>query len=206
MKGVFQMERLILICEGGAHTVEYFHKNGVFPGAVVLVATKFREMVPYLTKDDEVLVVIKGLTDFSMAEIYALLNDIEESRDKLKGITVMSNINLGKISSPYYLYSGDLFYGTVKEVKNGRHSDVSIAVDPTTLTEKKVKPSKKDKVAELKAKTPEIRSINAVISGYKKYDKRDVKFTIYGSNAKEVEPTHEIDGLTQKLIAVDLYK
>ena len=55
------MDRLILICEGGIHTVEYLQRNGIFPGALVIEPNRFKDMTPYLTKEDEILLIIKGL-------------------------------------------------------------------------------------------------------------------------------------------------
>jgi hypothetical protein len=199
-------ERLYLVTEGGAHTVEYFHNNGVYPFAVVFDANKFREIVPYLTKDDEILVIIKGLTDFSMSEIYALLNDIKENEGKLQSITVMSNINLGKIPAPYYLYSGDLFYGTLKEVRNGKITDLIETPKELIDGDKKSKVTKKDKLVKVTETIPEERSINAVLSTYKKYSKRGVIVTIYGSTSKEADPSYELDSLTEKILIVDLFQ
>ena len=54
------MDRLIVICEGGVHTVEYLHRNGVYPGAMLIEPGKFQEISPYLTKDDDILLLIKG--------------------------------------------------------------------------------------------------------------------------------------------------
>lgn len=201
------MGRMVLICEGDAHTVEYFHANGVYPSSIVFEATRFREMAPYLTPEDDVLVLIKGLTDFTLAEVYVLLHDLEENRDKLKAVTVMSNIDLGKISTHYYLYTGDLFYGEVKEVRNGRLHEVEISDDDEeTLNDKSKKSSKRGKSSRNKSKTTENISINAVISRYKKYDKRDVKFTIYGKIERKVEPNFESETLANSIVIVDMFK
>jgi hypothetical protein len=202
-----EQKRLVLICEGGAHTVEYFHKNKVFPGAVVFSANKFREIAPYLTKNDDILIVIKGLTDFAMVDIYALLNDIAEMdmRSKLHDVLIMSNIDLGVVSEPYYLYSGDLFYGEVKEVNKGKVYDI---VDPNEDVSQKEKKSifgKKKKVSEVNKKLSEMSVINSVVSRYKVYSKRDIKFTIYGSDKKTVEPMHEIDNIASKIVNVDIF-
>lgn len=199
------MSRLILICEGEAHTVEYFHKNGVYPGAVVFDSTKFREMSPYLEEDDEILLLIKGLTDFTISQVYALINDLEEHRHKLKNVTILSNIELGILNSSYYLYSGDLFYGSVREVIRGKISDY-LTTEETALGSKSKKKFKKDKSDELGEKQADKYSINTVMAGYKKYDKRDVKFTIYGSPIKEViPPDTRLDAQLSRLTVVDMY-
>ena len=195
------MGRLILICEGDAHTVEYFHNNGVYPGAVVFTATRFREMSPYLTKDDEVLVVLKGLTDFTMAEVYALIGDLEEKRHDLKSATVMSNLNLGKIDAEYYKYTGDLFYGGVVRHSEGKVYDVT--------TEKLIK---KGKLAKTSESMVNKKVINSVMSRYGVYDKRSISstgeqkgFKIYGKSDKRVvEDTTEMS-LMDGIITVDLF-
>lgn len=201
-------DRLVLICEGGAHTVEYFHKNGVYPSAVVFNATKYREMIPYLTENDEVLVLVKGLTDFTLQDIYAMLNDILDTGRKLKSVTVMSNIHLGKIPSPYYLYSGDLFYGEVKKVENNKVMDLTpedIYIEESEGSNEVEKVSKNKKNVKSKSMQGDKRSINGVIKRYTKYNKRNTKITIYGSNVREVESTEEVDEIVDKLIKVDLF-
>lgn len=197
--------RLVLICEGGAHTVEYFHRNKVYPAVIVMETSKFREMSPYLTKNDEILVVIKGLTDFTMAGIYSLLNDLEEARDRLHDVTIMSNVDLGKISTPYYLYSGDLFYGTVKKVMNGKIYEIDGNAESSSTPSKGLKLKKKEKASEHKKKEVNTPSINVVISRYKKYNKRDIKFTIYGTNEKEVQSMYEEDEIAKKVVNVNLF-
>lgn len=195
-------KKLILICEGGAHTVEYFHKNRVYPHSIVLTTTKFKEMMPYLTKDDEVLVIIKGLTDFSMVEIYALIKDLEDSQEKISGFTVMSNIELGKIPTPYYLYEGDLFYGGVKQVVNGKQSEILTDEDSTKTKKKKSKNATKERLSK---NSNDKVSTNAVIDGYKIYNKRDIKFQVYGSERREYKPNAEVDSLVGKIVNVDLF-
>ena len=114
------MDRLIVICEGGVHTVEYLQRNGVFPAAMVLEPKKFQDMSPYLTIDDDILLIISGLTDFTMSDIYNLLSQFKEYENRFKRVTILTNIPLGVIPYDYYLYSGDLFYGSVIKVSNNK--------------------------------------------------------------------------------------
>lgn len=202
-----QKTRLILICEGGAHTVQYFHNNRVFPEAVVLTATKFREMMPYLTDKDDILVVIHGLTDFSLAEIYALLGDLRESSSKLNKVTVMSDIDLGRVDMPYYIYVGDLFYGQVFEVINGKMTAVLTDKEKRLLDNRKKKPRSDVVYSELNKNQVNNSIINAVISRYKKYSSldKDKRFLIYGSQQRDQVQNYELDSLTDKLINVDLF-
>lgn len=197
--------RLILICEGDAHTVEYFHKNGVYPGAVVFSPTKFKEMMPYLSSTDDVLVVIKGLTDFTLGEVYALFEDLADAEDKLFDVTIVSNVDLGVTSLPYYFYEGDLFYGAFKKVKMGKYSNY--IVDTTieeTKTNKKEKKVKKPKPNEKPVHT---NMINPVIARYKLYKRSSNKLVIYGSESsnKGVTPNISDEFLKDKIVFVDAF-
>lgn len=200
-----QDHRLILICEGGAHSVEYFHRNEVYPGAVVLTSTRFREMMPYLSKSDEVLLVINGLTDFTLSEIYALLNDLEEVQEKLDRITVVSNVMLGSISADYYLYSGDLFYGEMKEVVDGKVGPLQFVESKSTSKSKKSKKDKSGGTEKTSENTDGKFSTNAVMEAYKKYSHSDVRFTVYGSEKKDVPSTSNDTELWSRLINIDLF-
>lgn len=198
------MERLILITEGYAHMVEYFHRNKVYPNAVVFKADNFKELSPYLTAEDEILVVIKGATDFTLAEIYALLNNLDEVRDKVKDITIMSNLYLGKIPHSYVLYEGDLFYGGIKNVKNGKVEVTS--EDEDGERKKKGLFSFKRKKSDKSLKSKDSNSNNAVMQRYKKYNNRSVNCLIYGMESRKVEEYSEGDNLAQKIINIDLFK
>lgn len=199
-------DRLILICEGGAHMVEYFIKNGVYPAAVVFNAKRYSDMVPYLTERDEVLLVINGLTDFTLRDIYSMLNDMLLTGRKLKSVTVMSNIHLGSIPTFYYLYSGDLFYGDVKRVENNKVMDLKPEDYELAGIDHNEKMLKSKKNAKSSGTDGQKNSINAVMSRYKKYNQK-VRIQIYGSAVKEVTPPdYEEESLLSKIILIDLFK
>ena len=189
--------RLMLIAEGGAHIVEYFHKNNVFPSSIVLDAKKFREMLPYLTKTDDVLVLVKGLTDFTMSELYAVIHDIEDLGDNLNSIAVLSNVSLGVVNLPYYEYTGDLFYGSVKQVINGK--PVSLDEDGKPIDKK----NQKSKVVE----TKKTFKHNPIMKRYLKFDDPSVKITIYGSEVlKDKKQSNGEKSDLEKIIKVDRFK
>lgn len=189
--------RLMLIAEGGLHIVEYFHNNGVFPSSIVLDAKKFREMLPYLTKSDDVVILVKGLTDFTMSELYAVIHDIEDLGDNLNSVAVISNISLGVIKLPYYEYTGDLFFGAIRQVINGK---------PVTLDEKGQPVDKKNQ----KGKTTETKKTfkhNPIMKRYLKFNNPSVKLKIYGSEAlKPVVQSHGEKTDLEKIILVDRFK
>lgn len=188
------MDRLIVVCEGGVHTVEYLHRNGVFPNAMLIEPSKFQEISPYLTDEDDILLLIKGLTDFTMAGIYALLTKLSENEGKFKRVTILTNVPLGAVKYEYYLYSGDLFFGTVQKVINKRVYDLD---DYGNIIEgQKRRPRKRGK-----NELPR----NPISWQFKKYKNKRVRLMIYGKMAMN-EPV-EVSSFEyeDKVKLVDLY-
>lgn len=190
------MDKLIVICEGGVHTVEYLHRNGVFPSAMVIEPNKFQEMSPYLTKDDDILLIIKGLTDFTMSSIYGLMSKFKEYESKFKRVTILTNIPLGVVPYEYYLYSGDLFFGEVKKVASNKIYDLD-SNGNTIETQKKLSFTKKKKEAEQENKNP-------IIFQFKKYNDKKTKIMIYGKVNPEHVETKSFE-YEEKIKLVDLY-
>lgn len=190
------MDRLIVICEGGIHTVDYLQKNGVFPAAMVIEPSKFQDMSPYLSEDDDVLLIIKGLTDFTMASIYGLLNKFREYESKIKRVTILTNIPLGNIDFDYYLYEGDIFYGNVQLVSGKKKMDIDINGD-VLEAQKKFAFSKKG--------PPKAVDFNPIMFQFKKYNNKRVKLMIYGKVAMNDPVSTSQVAYEEKVRVVDLY-
>ena len=190
------MDRLIVICEGGVHTIEYLHKNGVFPASMVIEPMKFQEMSPYLTKDDDILLIIKGLTDFTMSNIYALISKFKEYESKYKRVTILTNVPLGSIPYEYYLYSGDLFYGDVKKISNNK--EYPLDENGNVEEVKKGFSFGKKKVVEVK------QAKNPITFQFKKYNDKKTKLMIYGKINTEMEPVQQFR-YEDSIKLVDLY-
>lgn len=195
---------LYVIAEGEAHTLEYLNRNGLYPHIAVWEAYKFKELIPYLPQDADILLVLNGLTTFSLAAVYELLSDLEGVKAKVNSVTVLSNLDLGVVPYDYYKYTGDLFYGAVYE----KVDKAWVAYNP----EVESKTSKKKGVFRPKhGEAPEIRSenfsINAVMRGYSIYNDRKVKVTIHGKTNTEIVPLFRPDdNLASKIIIVDAFK
>ena len=189
------MDRLIVICEGGVHTVEYLQRNGVFPAAMVLEPKKFQDMSPYLTKDDDILLIISGLTDFTMSDIYNLLSKFKEYENRFKRVTILTNIPLGVIPYDYYLYSGDLFYGSVIKVSNNKKYELDS--NGNVETQKKSFFSKRSEEV--------VENKNPISFQFKKYNDRKVKLMIYGKRDKEIVETISHYEYEDKIKVVDLF-
>lgn len=194
------MDRLIVICEGGIHTMEYLHKNKVYPSAMLVEPTKFQEISPYLTQEDDILLIINGLTDFTMQNIYGLLGKFKDYENKYKRVTIMSNINLGAVSYEYYLYSGDLFYGDVCKISNKKRIELDDNGNDIDRNEKRVF---------LKKKTQAVKGKNPIMLRFQKYNNKKVKLMIYGKakgmGTDEVEEAKPFE-YEDKIKVIDLYK
>lgn len=202
------MSRLVLITEGSVHAVQYFHNNGVFPSVILLDTLKFTRALPYMSKDDDILLVIQGLTDFTLAEVYALFKEFENNKETVRNITIMSNVHLGVIPYTYYLYEGDLFYGKVKRIERGKTYEMEeeqLDIEDVEKGKGKKKKSKENVVVPVEA-----MKNNAVMGAFKKYNSKKVKFLIYDKDdpfykGKLIKYDMEHD-LYNKLVDIELYE
>lgn len=190
------MERLIVICEGGIHTVDYLQKNGVYPSAMVIEPSKFQDMSPYLSEQDDILLIIKGLTDFNMASIYGLLNKFKEYESKYKQVTILTNIPLGNIDYDYYLYEGDIFYGSVQKISGKKKYDIDVNGDLVENQKKFMFGKSKQEIAVNR---------NPIMFQFKKYNNKRTKLMIYGKVAMNEPITTSQFDYEEKVKIVDLY-
>lgn len=195
-------KNLILVCEGQIHTVEYMHKNKVYPNTAIFDCSKFKEIAPYLGSKDDILVVINGAIDFSLAMIYSLFRDLDYIESKVHNITILSNIDLGKINTPYYLYEGDLFYGKVCKVVKGKKIMPDEEVEEGKGLLKNLFSKKPKKIVEVKVETNPLE-VNEVMKSFLKYSKpRNI--TIHGVTKKQMNTY--INEFEEKIVDVDLFK
>lgn len=201
-------ETLTIITEGGRQMIAYLLSNNVKADTFILETVKFQEFLPYTTKDDKILLIVKGLTDFTMVEIYNIVNKILEVEEAKKNLVIMSNIDLGKIQVPYYLYSGDLFYGDVELVDSGKTYKLDAQGQIRKDTESR---NIFDKIA--RKQVDEINKhktrINPIMAKFTKFDtKRPLKkgrMYIYDAVTQPDIPYKEPDEFN-KIVAVDLFK
>jgi len=197
LESISSKQRLIVICEGQAHMIEYLHTNGVYPDMVILDAIKVKELAPYLLETDEILLIIKGLTDFTMSEVYMLLSDLQDFWKSVKSVNVFSNVYIGKVPFKYYMYSGDLFYGDVSEVEDGKIKE--------KVKVKSVQADKGKKSVEKGAISEDTSNKNTFIKTYKKYGNRGVKLQIFGRKLKDIPVVDSVSTLEEKIVIVDIF-
>ena len=109
---VFPLSNLMLIGEGGAPLLEYLLANGVHPTDAVFDVGSVQSLIPYLSAEDELLVIVHGLTDFTMASLHAMFDLLYQYVDVVSSLTVLSDVPLS-LKRGYFMYSGDLFFGSV---------------------------------------------------------------------------------------------
>ena len=209
MVDVVKFERLTIITEGGVHMIEYLINNRIVANSIVLDATKFKEILPYLDKSDDILLIIKGLTDFTMSEVYSLIGVFKQNLDKLGRVTILSNINLGRVDLDYYLYSGDLFYGKVKKISNGKvvaDEEFETDVETSGINNRLLGVFRKKKSTDKNKNKPDNYNKNAVAHAYKVYNSNNVKVQIYSKDKKDNRQSLPIEhDVLQRVKNINLY-
>ncbi|HFL3653796.1 TPA: hypothetical protein ACG3P3_001520 [Clostridioides difficile] len=203
-------DNLILVTEGNLDSIKYFMENGVYPTTVLLNILDLKEKIPYFTEKDHILLVIKGFSDFTLKELYLVIEEIKKIKNYLGSFIIMSNVELG--IENYYLYKGDLFYGKIEEIKSKKKKiNTENVVSKLLKIFKKEKAEKKD--TEEKNKSEEENNmycINEIMRGYLVFnDKKDPD--VYLKENKSILVTIEEDieeskKLASNILDVDLFK
>lgn len=185
------MSRLTLICDGGAPFLEYFMANGIYPSYAVFDLESFQMMASYLTAEDDLLIVVHGLTDFTMSGIHTVYGSLMQNKDKFGSLTVLSDLPLS-IDGGYFLYSGDLFYGSVKYVGPDKKEYAVKDGQPTkTLASKEGK---------------RVSGGNSVMRRFAVYNNPRIKTTLHGENYLRApfQPTEPVqETVTDSVVAFD---
>lgn len=113
--------RLFLICEGGYHTLYYLVRHGLTPDRVYFDPLAIKMYIPYIEKEDEVLIVLNGLTDFTLKEVHELMKSLHELfGEQTNNIKLFSPFRLNGLYYSYYIYNNDLIYSNIKGVVGGK--------------------------------------------------------------------------------------
>lgn len=163
-------KKLYVISEGGLHTLEYLVRRGIYPDYYFIEPLDMKKYIPYIKEEDDVLVLVNGLTDFSLVDLYTIINDLLISNLKMS-ITVMSTVKLIKFPVTYYRYTGDLFYSKVYGVSNEKR----VELDSGETKKKGQKETKSDLV------------INKVILPFLAYNKEKEVDIITDNSFKKKE-------------------
>jgi hypothetical protein len=109
---------LTLIADGGIQTIGYFLDNNIFPDVVITDLAIIPNLIPYLPRETDVLLIVNNATDFTFYSLNVMVDKLVNSNG-IASVTVMSNVELGDLGSAYYLYKGKPLTGVVKYVADG---------------------------------------------------------------------------------------
>lgn len=112
---------LYVLVDSGVSTVVYLMQNRVFPTKYALHSESVKEITPYLTNKDAVVVIMQGLTNWSLLQASNLISDLDVCKDRVGLLRIYSTCEL-PIKQPYTLVSGDLFYGSFVDISDKKRS------------------------------------------------------------------------------------
>ncbi|MNL91404.1 hypothetical protein D3C81_11390 [compost metagenome] len=221
------MGKFIVVAEGGETLLKYLNKNNVYPDEVFFSVSRFKERSAYFSKEDTVLIIVHGLTDLTVKDIYEVINTLLENRgtediEDAGDITLMSNMDLGRLKIPYYLYYGDLFFGNIKQVEkekvvesveNFELSSLKKVVDVKNISAKikeaklpsKLFAKKTKQEDTFYTKSNENSTINGVMLRFKKYNSKQVKVLVHKKEPLVVDPSFMKDEGLNFVVQVDLF-
>lgn len=107
---------LYVFTDDGLTTIEYVQLNGVYPSKYALKSESMKQILPFVTQDDKILVIIKGFIEWTQAQVATLFEDVEEVVERVGGLYIISNIELG-MGLNYTFLDGDLFYGQYTDIR-----------------------------------------------------------------------------------------
>lgn len=103
---------LYFITDSDVHSVVYLLQNHIYPDKYALETESFKELAPFVTPDDEVIVLVQGFVRWTMVRLTQLIELLEQAN--IKGYTVYSTIEIN-IKTKYTKVDGDLVFGTYKD-------------------------------------------------------------------------------------------
>lgn len=204
-------ETLTIATEGGRHMIAYLLANGVKADTYVLEPVKLKQFVPYINNNSHLLLIIKGLTDFTIADIYNMIEYIGQGGVPLENVNILSNIDLGDIGISYYFYTGDLFWGDVFLVDKNKKRH-KLTVDGKIAKELDKEKTFIDKIAKKEVEREQSKQKkrtrhNPIMHKYTRFtvDRELPKDRMYiYDREKEIETVNE-DTLLEHITEVDLF-
>lgn len=197
---ISEESRLFIVIEGTPHDVQYFFNHGVYPNTFILDPSRLAEVLYTIQPEDDILFIVKGLTHFSLREVYETSALLEQVQDKVNSVVILTNVALGTLAMEYYTYKGDLFYGDVFKTEKGKLIQIFEEGDNSKLR------GKTEKIERKKPNPQVLHYENPLLKGYKQYRQSNQNLSILGKNLDTVEEkagnqyTHE-----EKLIILDIF-
>ena len=128
---------------------QYLARNGLYPTLLLYNSGDLIERVPTADEDTLIMVIIHGLSRFSMGELDRLFDELRTAAGQCATVVILSDI---AFKTPYFIktgiqfveYDGDLFFGRYTFYENNKQkattdSDDSVIQD---ILNERVKPEK----------------------------------------------------------------
>lgn len=113
---------LVAILEGGRPTLAYLVQNNIVPDTVFYDFSDFEDYSSFFPDDTDILILIKGMTEYTKVKLYDLLDVIKGLENK-KSLTLATNVDLGILSVDSYYYFDDPLEGAFVKVPAGKTYD-----------------------------------------------------------------------------------
>lgn len=109
-------KRLTVLAEDAELTVAYLKSKGVHPHQLITKLNCFKRVLKSLGSDDDLLIIVHGLTSFKLSVLYNFLSEFKTETCGVR-LICLSDILFDNFPISYYLYSGDLFLSSITEVR-----------------------------------------------------------------------------------------
>lgn len=110
---------LVAILEGGRPTLDYLMQNNIIPDQVFYDFSEFKDYSIYFPDDTDLLILIKGMIDYTKVKVYDLI-DVIKSIENKKSVTLATNVDLGVLSVNSHFYFDDPLEGAFVQVPAGK--------------------------------------------------------------------------------------
>ena len=101
---------LYFMTDNGIYSVAYLCKGGIIPDWYALQSESIKNVLPYFSTDDELIVLTQGMIEWNLIRLSKLVDEIENCKQNLKSVRIFSTIEL-PLKCDYTLVKGDLFNG-----------------------------------------------------------------------------------------------
>ena len=95
-----------LICDGGKHTIAHLWKRGIYPDKVIFSEFYLKDEAPYLTEEDDVLILVHGLTDLTQTFVHKAISILQNTKANL---LLLTDVPFENVTIPIESYRSDIF-------------------------------------------------------------------------------------------------
>lgn len=109
---------LYVMTDSGVYSILYLYQNGVYPDRYGTSQECLKNVLPFISDTDEMVVITQGLIDWNYVKLFNLVQELNTV--KFASFRIFSTIELPRKDFDYILVQGDLFYGKYIDIKKGK--------------------------------------------------------------------------------------